>query len=57
LAKILGAFKVVKFDTTTMTKEKRYFLVMENLNFGLDDNDPDIVRYDLKGSENKRYIT
>ena len=55
LVKILGAFKIITFDSSEMKKTKRYFIVMENLNLGLE-NTEDLVRYDLKGSENKRYV-
>ena len=50
LAKILGAFVIKQ-------KTKLYILVLENLNLGIKpEEEPHIVRYDLKGSKKNRFI-
>jgi len=58
LAKILGAYAIkVKSAAKPNLKEKRFILVLENLNLGIKPSDEEnIVRYDLKGSELNRLV-
>jgi len=59
LAKIIGAYVIkVKCDSVQEYNSKTYILVSENLNLGLKKEDePNIIRFDLKGSENNRLVT
>lgn len=59
LAKIIGAYEVrVKCDTNPELESRTYLLVSENLNVGFKKEDePNLIRFDLKGSENNRLVT
>lgn len=59
LAKIVGAYAIkVKSEEKPELNNRLYLLVSENLNLGITPEDePDIVRFDLKGSENNRLVT
>ena len=59
LAKIVGAYEVIiSCDTNDEYNSRTYILVSENLNLGLKKEDePNIIRFDLKGSENNRLVT
>lgn len=59
LAKIVGAYEIkVTCEANPELESKNYILVSENLNLGLKKEDePNIIRYDLKGSENNRLVT
>ena len=59
LAKIVGAFDVkMTCQSHPTINSRQFFLVSENLNMGIDlDDEKNIVRYDLKGSENNRLVT
>jgi hypothetical protein len=49
LAKILGAYKIsIKSNGKNKTSEKKYYVITENLNYGIS-NEKHIIRYDLKG--------
>jgi len=59
LCKILGAFKIkiTTFKNNQPKVVKKYIYVTENLNFGIKPEDePHIVRYDLKGSTLNRFV-
>ena len=56
LAKILGAFKIKKVDVRTGKSRTICLFMMENLSLGLTDS-PNIVKYDLKGSNIRRFIS
>lgn len=58
LAKIVGAYEVkIQSETNPELTSRTYVLVSENLNLGLKKEDePNIVRFDLKGSENNRLV-
>ena len=59
LAKILGAYEVkVTCQANPDLNSRTFIFVQENLNLGLKKEDePNIIRYDLKGSENNRLVT
>ena len=59
LAKIIGAYEVIiECETNSDLNSRTYLLVSENLNVGLKKEDePNIIRFDLKGSENNRLVT
>ena len=59
LAKIVGAYEVIiSCDSNADFNSRTYILVSENLNLGLKKEDePNIIRFDLKGSENNRLVT
>ena len=59
LAKILGAYEIImKCDTVADYNSRTYILVSENLNLGIKKEDEsNIIRFDLKGSENNRLVT
>ena len=39
-------------------RSRKYIIVLENLNFGIDDSlEEELIRFDLKGSENNRLVT
>jgi 1-phosphatidylinositol-3-phosphate 5-kinase len=59
LCKILGAFKIkiTTFKNNQPKVVKKYIYITENLNFGIKPEDePHIVRYDLKGSTLNRFV-
>ena len=58
LAKILGAFVITKKShDENQAKTKKFVLILENLNLGIKQEDEqNIVRYDLKGSELNRFV-
>jgi hypothetical protein len=56
LSKILGVYKIKKINKNNKV-DKYYFILMENLYYGLSDiSNPNMRIYDLKGSEVNRYI-
>ena len=56
LSKILGVYKI-KIINKNNKEDKYYFILMENLYYGLSDIfNPNMRIYDLKGSEVNRYI-
>ena len=59
LAKIVGAYDIqVSCETVQEYNSHTYILVSENLNLGLKKEDEaNIIRFDLKGSENNRLVT
>jgi 1-phosphatidylinositol-3-phosphate 5-kinase len=59
LCKILGAFKikVTTYKGGTQKITKKHIYITENLNFGIKPEDePHIIRYDLKGSTLNRFV-
>lgn len=64
LCKILGAFKIniITYknnykDNNTKQQTKKYIYITENLNYGLKKEDePHLIRYDLKGSTLNRFV-
>ena len=59
IAKIIGAYEVIITDENDRDNDSRTFiLASENLNLGLKPEDePNLIRFDLKGSENNRLAT
>ena len=58
LMKILGVYKIIikKDEKGTNNKETYYLMMMENLNYGLNFDNGNIISYDLKGSVINRYV-
>ena len=58
LMKILGVYKIKikKTENNNTTVENYYLMMMENLNYGFNDEQKEIKSYDLKGSTINRYI-
>lgn len=57
LAKILGVYSIKVKSTIPGLRSKKYIFVSENLNLGItNEEEADIVRYDLKGSEKNRFV-
>lgn len=59
LCKILGAFKIkiTTYKNNQPKIVKKYIYITENLNFGIKPEDePHIIRYDLKGSTLNRFV-
>ena len=57
LAKIFGAFVLSVSTNKSQKEENKYILLQENLNLGITaSEEKNIVRYDLKGSEMKRFV-
>ena len=59
LCKILGAYKIkiIVYKNGQPKITKKYVYITENLNFGIKPEDEShIIRYDLKGSKNNRFV-
>jgi len=54
IGKILGAFKI-KIRSSNKTTQY-YVILMENLTCGIDPNKASLMKYDLKGSQSRRYV-
>ena len=55
LTKVVGVYKIK--ISSPQGELKRYFLVVENMNFGLKPEDEEFIeRYDLKGSSLNRFV-
>ena len=59
LMKILGVYKIriKKTKDNKSSVENYYLMMMENLNYGFNQENEKIITYDLKGSTINRYIT
>ena len=60
IGKLLGAYKVkirqVNSKTSKMETRQMYVILMENLHIGIDFKQLSLSKYDLKGSQARRYV-
>lgn len=56
IGKILGAFKIKIRSSHDKKANSWHVILMENLTVGIDANKPSLSKYDLKGSQSRRYV-